>query len=219
MLELAVKTLLAYLLGSVAGALALGQLLGFDIRHEGSGNAGATNALRTRGARFAAGTLLIDLGKGWVACVLVPLLPWPAFDASLPRSWLAVACAGAVVVGHVYPVWYGFRGGQGAATLLGALAGLCAGYVLPVLAVWLGVLWLTGYVGLATMLAAASFLLFILAGASLLPGYPAPAELPALTAFGALATAFTVYTHRANINRMLAGTENRARRFVRKGAR
>ena len=67
MLELGLKSLLAYLLGSVAGALVLGQLGGFDIRAEGSGNAGATNALRTRGKSFAAGVLLIDLAKGWLA--------------------------------------------------------------------------------------------------------------------------------------------------------
>ena len=156
MLELGLKSLLAYLLGSVAGALVLGQLGGFDIRAEGSGNAGATNALRTRGASFAAGVLLIDLAKGWVAAALVPRLGWPAADPAVAREWLGVACAGAVVLGHVWPVWYGFRGGKGAATLLGALAGLCAGYVVPVFVVWLAVLYLTGYVGLSTMLAAAS---------------------------------------------------------------
>ena len=219
MLELGLKSLLAYLLGSVAGALVLGQLGGFDIRAEGSGNAGATNALRTRGASFAAGVLLIDLAKGWVAAALVPRLGWPAADPAVAREWLGVACAGAVVLGHVWPVWYGFRGGKGAATLLGALAGLCAGYVVPVFVVWLAVLYLTGYVGLSTMLAAASFPLALGVGWALGLGYPRAALLPALTCFGVAATAFTAYTHRANIGRMLAGRENRARRFVRAGLR
>lgn len=219
MLELAVKTLLAYLLGSCAGALLLGQLQGVDIRRHGSGNAGATNALRTRGAPFAAGVLLIDLGKGWVGTVLVPALYWPQADPSLGRAWLAVACAGAVVVGHVFPVWYGFRGGKGAATLLGALAGLSPILVVPVVAVWLAVLWATGYVGLATMLASLSFPLLLVTGASTRLVAVGAERYPALLCFGILATLFTVYTHRANLARMRSGTENRARRFVRSGAR
>jgi len=219
MLELAVKSLFAYLLGSLAGALLLGQVLGFDIRREGSGNAGATNALRTRGKGFAAGVLLIDLAKGWLAAAWLPALPWPAMDASLARDWLAVACAGAVVAGHVWPVWYGFRGGKGAATLLGALAGLSALYVVPVLVVWLGVLYLTGYVGLATMLAAASFPVALIAARVLGLSEPPPALVPALATFGAIATLFTAYTHRANIVRMRSGTEHRARRFVRAALR
>ncbi len=219
MFELAVKSLLAYLLGSVAGALVLGQLAGFDIRREGSGNAGATNALRTRGAGFAAGVLFIDLAKGWLAAAWLPRLGWPAADPALAREWLAVACAGAVVLGHVYPVWYGFRGGKGAATLLGALAGLCPLYTLPVLVVWLAVLYLTGYVGLATMLAAASFPVELALGHYAGIGVPDAALVPALAVYGALATAFTAYTHRANIARLRAGTEHRARRFVRAGLR
>jgi len=219
MLELGLKSLLAYLLGSVAGALVLGQFGGFDIRAEGSGNAGATNALRTRGAPFAAAVLLIDLAKGWIGAALVPALGWPAPDPALPREWLAVACAAAVVLGHVWPVWYGFRGGKGAATLLGALAGLCALYVVPVLVVWLAALYLTGYVGLSTMLAAASFPLALGLGWALGVSYPRAALLPALASFGVAATLFTAYTHRANISRMLAGREHRARRFVRPGLR
>ena len=78
-------------------------------------------------------------------------LPLFGPDPAIDRLWLAVACATAVVVGHVYPVWYGFRGGKGAATLVGVLLGLKPVALLPVLAVWLIVVMITGFVGLATM--------------------------------------------------------------------
>ena len=208
MLELGVKSLLAYLVGSLIGSLLVGQLRGgVDIRKLGSGNAGGTNALRTQGWSFAAWVMLIDIGKGWVAAALLaPMyLPGIGIDPQVDRDWLAVACATAVVLGHVYPVWYGFRGGKGAATLIGVLIGLKTSAVLPVFAVWLVVVMLTGFVGLGTMLAVASF-----------PTYLALTEVEpsmAMLVFGAAMTLFVCYTHRANIERMRAGTESRARRL------
>jgi len=206
LLELGVKTLIAYLLGSLLGSLVLGRLKGVDIRKQGSGNAGGTNALRTQGWSFALGVVVIDVGKALLAVGVLPGLDLPlvGIDPSLDRGWLAVACAIAVVVGHVYPVWYEFRGGKGAATLLGAVAVLAPAALLPVLVVWLGCVMLTGFVGLGTMLGTLS-----------LPAYFAvgrPGDLP-LLAFGIVMAAFVVYTHRENIARMLAGTENRARRL------
>lgn len=208
MLELGVKTLLAYLLGSLIGSLLVGQLRGgVDIRKLGSGNAGGTNALRTQGLAFAVWVMIIDIGKGWLAAGLLPPLPLPGIgiDPEVERGWLAVACATAVVLGHVYPVWYGFRGGKGAATLIGVLLGLEPIAILPVFAVWLAVVMLTGFVGLATMLAVASF-----------PAYLAvtqAAPLLALLTFGCAMTLFVCYTHRANIERMRTGTESRAKRL------
>lgn len=208
MLELGVKTLLAYLLGSLIGSLLVGQLRGgVDIRKLGSGNAGGTNALRTQGWSFALWVMIIDVGKGWLAAgLLAPMnLPGIGIDPQVERDWLAVACATAVVVGHVYPVWYGFRGGKGAATLIGVLVGLKPVAILPVFGVWLATVMLTGFVGLATMLAVASF-----------PIYLAITEVEPSTAvlvFGAAMTLFVCYTHRGNIERMRAGTENRARRL------
>ena len=104
----------AYLLGSASGALLVGALRGgIDIRTLGSGNAGGTNALRTQGAGFALAVVVIDLGKGWIAAALLPLAAarFGAVPAGLPA-----ACAFAAMVGHVWPVWHGFRGGKGAAT-------------------------------------------------------------------------------------------------------
>jgi acyl phosphate:glycerol-3-phosphate acyltransferase len=208
MLELSVKTLLAYLLGSLIGSLIVGRLRGgVDIRKLGSGNPGGTNALRTQGVVFALWVMLIDAGKGWVAAALVPGLDLPlaGIDPSIDRLWLTVACSAAVVVGHVYPVWYGFRGGKGAATLVGVLLGLKPVALIPVLAVWLIVVMVSGFVGLATMLATATF-----------PAYVALAgngSSYALLTFGCAMLLFVCYTHRSNIERMRTGTEHRAQRL------
>ena len=206
MLELGVKTLISYLLGSLIGSLLLGQLRGVDIREHGSGNAGSTNALRTQGWTFALGVLAIDVGKALLAVGFLPglALPLVGYDAGIDGEWLAVACAIAVVVGHVYPVWYEFRGGKGAATLLGAVAVLAPVTLLPILAVWLACVAVTGYVGLGTVLGMAS-----------LPVYVAcvwPGDTPLLV-YGIVMAVFVAYTHRANIRRMLDGNENRARRL------
>lgn len=208
MLELAVKSLIAYLLGSVIGSLLVGQLRGgVDIRKLGSGNAGGTNALRTQGLGFAIWVMVIDIGKGWLAAGVMPPLSLPGIgiDPQVDRTWLAVACATAVVLGHVYPVWYGFRGGKGAATLIGVVVGLKPVAILPVFAVWLVVVMLSGFVGLGTMLAVASFPVYL----ALTEAEPSAA----LLAFGCAMTLFVCYTHRSNIERMRTGTESRARRL------
>jgi len=206
MLELAVKTLLAYLLGSLMGALIIGALRGVDIRQQGSGNAGGTNALRTQGKAFALGVVAIDIGKGWFAAGALPglALPGVGLDAALGREWLAVSCAAAATLGHVYPVWWEFRGGKGAATLIGVVLGVAPAFLPAILAVWLLVVMATGFVGLGTIL-----------GVAALPAalaWKAPEDTP-LLGFAVLMAAFVVYTHRSNIVRMLAGNENRARRL------
>ena len=206
MLELGVKTLLSYLLGSLIGSLIVGSLRGgVDIRKLGSGNPGGTNALRTQGWVFALWVILIDAGKGWLAAAVIPDLRLFGPDPSIDRVWLSVACATAVVVGHVYPVWYGFRGGKGAATLVGVLLGLKPVALLPVLAVWLLVVMISGFVGLATMVATAAFPAYVMA-----MGID-PSR--ALLTFGCVMLLFVCYTHRSNIERMRAGTENRAQRL------
>ena len=206
MLELAVKSLVAYLVGSLMGALILGFVRGVDIRTQGSGNAGGTNALRTQGLWFALGVIIIDVAKGWFAAGVLPGLSLPgiAADPANDRAWLTLACAVAVTVGHVYPVWFEFRGGKGAATLIGVLLGFAPRLLPPMLVVWLVTVLLTGYVGLGTML-----------GAATLPAWLAlrgPYE-PALLLFAISMALFVIYTHRLNITRMWSGTENRARRL------
>lgn len=193
----------AYLLGSVSGALLVGRLRGgVDIRTLGSGNAGGTNALRTQGPWFALAVVIIDFGKGWLAAAL---LPGVALRLGASPPWLPAACALAAMVGHVWPVWHGFRGGKGAATLVGALLALAPAALVAVLAVWFVMVIVFGYVGLASMTATAALPLYVWV-ARVDPTAP-------LLAFGIAAAALVLFTHRANITRMRAGTEPRARRL------
>lgn len=203
MLELGVKFLLSYFLGSFMGSLVIGRLRGgVDIRTMGSGNAGGTNALRTQGWMFALGVVIIDVGKGALATGVIPALDLPlvGIDPRLSRTWLTLTCAAAAVVGHVWPMWHRFRGGKGAATLVGTLIVLDPWLILPILLVWAWVLTLTGYVGVSTMTAAA-FAPFYLALTRL------PAEQP-LFIYSVVMATFMIFNHRSNIRRMRAGTES-----------
>jgi glycerol-3-phosphate acyltransferase PlsY len=207
MLELGLKTLIAYLLGTLLGSLILGRLRGVDIRSMGSGNAGATNALRTQGKGFGLSVLILDIGKGVLAVLWVPalVLPGVGLDADVSRQWLALACGFAVIVGHVYPVWFGFRGGKGVATVVGVVGALEPRLLLPLLSCWFVVVLLTGYVGLASMLAGVGLVVAVYVFD--------PGDTP-LLAFCILITAFVIFTHRVNIARMAAGTEHRARLWL-----
>ena len=206
MLELGVKLLIAYLLGTLLGSLILGRLRGVDIRSMGSGNAGATNALRTQGKLFGFLVLAIDIAKGMAAVWWLPssALPGIGIDLNVSREWLTAACGFAVIVGHVYPVWFQFRGGKGAATVIGVVAAMDLRLLLPLLLSWIIVLLLSGYVGLATMLSTV-----VLAVAVVMAE---PNNVPLCT-FCAAVAVFVIFTHRSNIARMRAGKENRVRRL------
>jgi glycerol-3-phosphate acyltransferase PlsY len=207
MIELVLKAGLSYLLGSVMGSLVIKRLTGgADIRTLGSGNAGATNALRTQGKKVGLAVLAIDLSKGWIATGV--LAPW-VLPAVIPSAaarlalWCAPLCGIAVMLGHVYPLWYGFRGGKGVATLLGAVLGINGWLLLPMVLTWFAAVIVFGYVGLASILAAAA-----LAVATAVTSRSAP-----LIAFGIVSMLLILYTHRTNIARMRTGTESRARRL------
>jgi glycerol-3-phosphate acyltransferase PlsY len=206
MLELGLKSLIAYFLGTLLGSLILGRLRGVDIRSMGSGNAGATNALRTQGKAFGLFVLVFDIGKGVAAVLWVPAIVIAGVGGGLDvsREWLVLACGLAVILGHVYPVWYGFRGGKGVATVVGVVGALEPRLLIPLIACWLAVVLLTGYVGLASMLAGVGL---IVAAYWLEPGNNA------LLVFCVLVAALVIFTHRGNIARMAAGTEHRARRL------
>ena len=189
--------LAAYLLGSISGSLLLGKFRGVDIRTVGSGNAGGTNALRTQGFKFALGTVLVDVGKG----ALATWLAWRFLPAGFSPAWL-YGCVIAAVVGHCWPLFHGFRGGKGAATLVGGLAVVWPQVLLPALATWLVSLAWGGYVGLATMLAGVSLVLVaVIEGAD---------EIR--MAFAIVAALLLIFTHRSNIARLRAGTESRFER-------
>lgn len=207
-MEFSLKVLLAYLLGSVVGSLVVGRLRGgVDIRTQGSGNAGATNAVRTQGWRFAIWVIVIDVAKGWIAAALLPRLAVPGLPPATPAAllWLPAACAFAAIVGHVFPVWHGFRGGKGVATLVGAYAGIELFLLLPLFIGWLAVVMVSGYVGLASILASLIVPVYLLIrdGGTLTP------EL----GFALACAALVIWTHRGNVRRMRAGSEPRARKL------
>ena len=190
--------LVAYLLGSVSGSLVLGRARGgVDIRTLGSGNAGGTNALRTQGWKFALGVALIDVGKGalasWIALRLAPV------GTPLSVTAHGYLAAGAAVIGHVWPLWHGFRGGKGAATLIGGLLVLWPWSLLLLLVAWGGMLMTTGYVGLSTVVAVATLpLLAWLTGAH-----------PERLWFAVGAALFMAFTHHSNLRRLRDGSESR----------
>jgi glycerol-3-phosphate acyltransferase PlsY len=206
-MDYGIKVLLAYLLGSIVGSLLLGRLKGVDIRKMGSGNAGATNAIRTQGKGFGIAVFAIDIAKGWIASGLLPQLQLPGIPPSAPdlAAWLVPSCAFAAILGHVFPLWHGFRGGKGVATLIGAFAGYDPWLLLPMVATWLGVILVSGFVGLASICAALSLPVYLLIrdGAVFHP------EL----CFGIACALLVMFTHRGNVARMRAGTEPRARRL------
>ena len=192
--------LLSYLVGSLSGSLLLGRTRGVDIRRAGSGNAGATNALRTQGWRFALGVVAIDVGKGVLAAALGlhvgAAAPAPFADADAQGA----LCAVAAIVGHCWPLFFGFRGGKGAGTAAGAVVVLAPALIVPVIAVWARGLIASGYVSLATSLAGAAF-----AGLAI-------AQAGAATATAAVAGAVAlliVFTPRDNIGRLVRGEEFR----------
>jgi len=207
-MELPVKVLLAYLLGSIVGSLVVGRLWGgVDIRKLGSGNAGSTNALRTQGPAFAVWVIIIDVAKGWIAARVLPglALPGIAPSSAALAIWLPPACAFASILGHVFPAWHGFRGGKGVATLVGAYAGLDMSLLLPLFATWLAMVTVSGFVGLASITAALAMPVYLL----LRFGPVFTSEL----AFSLACAALVIYTHRGNVRRMREGTEPRARKL------
>ena len=191
----------AYALGSLSFGLWLARTQGVDLRTAGSRNVGATNVLRTVGRLFAAVVLVLDAAKGVIAVGVARLVT--------DEPWVAVGCAAAVVAGHVWPVWTGFRGGKGVATLAGAYLVLA-----PVAVMWSGVLFvcvvaMTRYVSLASIVAAAA----LPVGTLLLDGRLSTT----LGAFGL--AALVIWRHEANIARLIDGHESRVGRGIVTGRR
>ena len=181
-----------YLLGSVATAVLVSRALGAaDPRSGGSGNPGATNVLRLAGRRAAALTLAGDVAKG-----LAPVLAAQALD--LPPGALALVGL-AAFLGHLYPVFFGFRGGKGVATALGALLGTAPLLGAAALATWLVVAGVSRYSSLAA-----------LAASGLAPVYAwVVSGRPEVVGAVSVMAALLVWRHRANVRRLLAGEEGR----------
>ena len=204
MIGLLIKIALSYLLGSVSGSMVVGSLRQIDIREKGSGSAGGTNAFRTQGFKFALLVVLIDIGKGFLAAWLLPQFDLGKLDADISLEVQMLSCGFAVVVGHCYPLWHGFRGGKGAATTVGALLFIHPLVVIPMITVWLSVLVLTGWVGLATILAAVT----------MVPAFLWMGGTSGLLWLGIALAVFIIFAHRSNIRDMQNGTEYRFKKVM-----
>lgn len=196
--------LLAYLIGSVPfGYLIVKSRGAGDIRETGSGGTGATNVTRRAGRAAGVMTLVLDAAKGAVAVALARWLLTTDFGV----NWWVAAAGLAAVAGHVFPVWLGFRGGKGVATGLGVFACLAPLAVLAVVPVFVAVVWATRYVSLGSITAAAALPLFVwLFGGR---GASTTTTLAPLLTAAAAGAALIIFMHRANIGRLLRGTENK----------
>ena len=182
----------AYLLGSISSAVIVGRLLGTaDPRTQGSGNPGATNMLRIGGKKAGAITLVGDMLKGLIAVLIAR-----AIGAGADVQALA---AGAAFLGHVYPVFFGFKGGKGVATALGALLGLQWSVGLLVIGTWLAAAALFRYSSLAALIAAAAAPVYI--------WWLKPE--PVVIASVVVISVLLYWRHRSNIRNLLNGTEGR----------
>jgi glycerol-3-phosphate acyltransferase PlsY len=185
----------AYLLGSIPFGLLITRAAGLgDVRKIGSGNIGATNVLRTGRRELAALTLLLDALKGFVAVMLVRY-----FFAGDMMYIAAIA----VFLGHCFPIWLGFKGGKGVATFIGVLFGIAWPVGLIFCAVWLLIAWARKTSSLAALTAAVTAPIF--AYVAWLQGWGPDGTKFAATA--AVIAALLIYNHRANIGRLLKGTE------------
>lgn len=194
-------TLLAYLLGSLSFAVIVSKVFGLnDPRSYGSKNPGATNVLRSGNKAAAVSTLLLDGLKGWLPVVLVR---WLGADHGLGDGTVA-AVGLAAFLGHLYPVFFQFKGGKGVATAAGVLLGISGVLGVATLATWGIVVFFTRYVSLASMAAAVFAPLYYLLG-DRAAWYVDKSIVIALV----LISALLVYRHRENINKLLKGTESK----------
>ena len=193
--------IVAYLLGSIPFGLILVQLVrGEDVRLSGSGNIGATNVGRAGGTALGITTLILDALKGFIAVAIAmgASRRIPDIDFALAAA-LAALCA---IAGHVFPIWLNFRGGKGVATGVGAFVGLAPRAVVVVLAIFVIIVAIFRYVSLGSIVASALFPVLVF---FLYRGHASPAGL-AVTLGASL---LIIVKHKANIQRLLNGTENR----------
>jgi glycerol-3-phosphate acyltransferase PlsY len=201
MMWTAIEIILAYLIGSIPTSVWVGKLFyGLDIREHGSGNAGATNTIRVLGYRAGIPVLLFDVFKGWFAVQMVFLFPHAGLSDDA-IGYIRMGLAVAAVLGHIFPIYVGFRGGKGVGTLAGAAIALYPVALLLAAAIFAVTLALSRFVSLSSILAAVSFpfLVVFVTGQH----HPGPVALAIFVAI------FVPVTHRKNIRRLVKGKENR----------
>lgn len=205
MVEISISLLIAYLLGSIPTAVWVGKwFYGVDVREHGSGNAGATNTIRVLGVKAGIPVIIIDVLKGYLAVVVAKYFSLMS-GALEPSAYHLIGASALAVVGHTLPVFAGFRGGKGVATLLGVGLGLYPAAAWTAVAIFTIMLSLTKYVSLSSMTAGIAFPVLVFFVFQPNPDHWLYYALSVAVAI------FLPYTHRKNITRLLKGTESKIR--------
>jgi len=209
MLTLIVIVLLSYLVGSIPTSIIVGKILrGIDIREYGSGNAGATNTFRVLGWKAGVFVIAVDIGKGVFATLVISKLNLTGVPL-LASTLLQIIAGVSAVCGHIWTVFAGFRGGKGVSTAAGMIIALYPIAFLICIAIFTIVLFTTRYVSVSSMIAAVSLPIVFVVLQQI--GHQ-PVSSPLLV-LSLIIAGLIIFTHRANIRRLLNGTENRIQRL------
>ncbi|MGN6616528.1 MAG: glycerol-3-phosphate 1-O-acyltransferase PlsY [Ilyomonas sp.] len=194
---------LAYLIGSIPTSVWVSKyFFGIDIRDYGSGNAGATNTYRVLGSKWGTFVMIVDMLKGVIATSLYILIPYYTLATSdWDRTNLMIGLGLAAVVGHIFPIWAGFKGGKGVATLFGMVLAIQPLVAACCVGVFLLVLYLTRFVSLSSILSSIAFSVFIL--------FIFNDDVTLYRIFSVAVALMVILTHQKNINRILKGTESK----------
>lgn len=198
----------AYMLGSIPSAVWIGQAFwDVDVREYGSGNAGATNTFRVLGPKAGIPVLIMDVGKGWLAVQMATF-----FGNYMPGTQqfvnLKLALGVAALIGHIFPVYVGFRGGKGVATLLGILWGVHPQAAMICLGIFLTIFLITRYVSLSSMVTAIAFPFIIMLFFN--------ETIASMNVFGMAVAILVLVTHQRNIERLFKGEESKIRFYKKK---
>lgn len=197
----AVLIVLAYLIGSIPTSVWISKyFFEIDIRDYGSGNAGATNTFRILGSKWGTIVMIADVVKGIIATSLYVVLPFYNTHVD-DRTKIMIGLGIASVIGHIFPIWAGFRGGKGVATLFGMIIAMQPLVALCCVGVFLLVLYLTRFVSLSSILAGVAFAILIL--------FIFDDNVTLYRIFSVLVALLVVLTHQKNINRLINGTESK----------
>ena len=201
MFLITIQILLAYLIGSISSAVLIGKAVyGIDVRQHGSGNAGATNVIRVLGYKAGIPVLLFDVFKGWLAVFMTSLFPDQGFTPD-QVVYIEIGAAVAAALGHVFPVFAGFRGGKGVGTMAGVGIALYPLALLIVLGIFIAVLAVSRYVSLSSCIAASAFPLIVV--------FVTGEQHVGLVILSVFVAVFVLFTHRSNILRLVKGEENK----------
>lgn len=224
MINLAIVILLSYIVGSMPTSIMLSKWKhGFDIRTKGSGNAGGTNVFRVLGWKSGVLVMLVDMGKGAVATALISRLFW---DPTLPFynrtpfddfTIIQMICGGAAIIGHIWTIFAGFKGGKGIATGAGMLLGITPTEFGISIGVFLLVFWVYKYVSLGSVAAAVAFPLSLFVRHNVFGD-----EIQSyrtLIVFSLSVAILLIYSHRQNIKRLIDGSEKKITGFARQKVR